>query len=80
MAKSRMILQITVTCGCGGLNNLLTYYGGGARDEQPGSVVGFLRFMAAAGWRELDDEQWLCPECVAKRTPQKRIPLAAGAG
>lgn len=72
-----MVVQITVICGCG---EIQTYYGGGAHEENPGTVVGFLAKMAALGWRELDDENWICPGCVARRTPAKRIPLGAGVG
>lgn len=65
MPKGRLTIQITVICGCGQLE---TYYGGGARDTNPGTLVGFMQTMMDRGWEELDGENWQCPTCVHKRT------------
>ena len=76
MAKGRMIVQITVICGCSRPDNLATHYGGGARDSLPGGVLQFLRDMHARGWRELEDDVWLCPACAAEH-PRFREKKAA---
>jgi hypothetical protein len=82
MAKSQMIVQITVICGCGGVDNLATFYGGAPKDEHPGGVVPFIVEMTRRGWRELADDQWICPDCAANhprfRKPGGRLqPVAA---
>ena len=65
MAQGRMVIQITVICKCGSVQ---TYYGGGAHEENPGTVTGFLAAMMGHGWEEREGEVWECPECVYRRT------------
>ena len=75
MPKSRMVVQVTVICGCGGLENIATFYGGGAKDAHEGGIVPFIREMTARGWRELADDEWICPKCDATH-PRFRKPSA----